>query len=66
LKQLRVGAGCLCCHPNASLVDLYAPLTMLVNLHKAHQTLDKAVGPDYGYKCASTDAARVAFLFERY
>ncbi|MDD2934540.1 MAG: hypothetical protein PHO76_11715 [Methylotenera sp.] len=53
-------------HTNASLADLYDPLTMPVNLLKAHQVLDKAVDAAYGYKGANTDAARVAFLFERY
>ena len=53
-------------HPNASLADLYDPLTMPANLLKAHQALDKAVDAAYGYKGAQTDAARVAFLFERY
>jgi hypothetical protein len=53
-------------HPQASLADLYDPLTMPANLLKAHQALDKAVDAAYGYKGASTDAARVAFLFERY
>ncbi|MEI8362679.1 MAG: DNA methyltransferase [Betaproteobacteria bacterium] len=53
-------------HANASLADLYDPLTMPANLLKAHQHLDKAVDAAYGYKGAATDAARVAFLFERY
>jgi hypothetical protein len=53
-------------HPQASLADLYDPLTMPANLLKAHQALDKAVDAAHGYKGASTDAARVAFLFERY
>lgn len=53
-------------HANASLADLYDPLTMPANLLKAHQALDKAVDAAYGYKGAATDAARVAFLFERY
>ena len=53
-------------HTNASLADLYDPLTMPANLLKAHQALDKAVDAAYGYKGAATDAARVAFLFERY
>ncbi len=52
--------------PNASLADLYDPLTMPANLLKAHQTLDKAVDAAYGYKGVNTDAARVAFLFEHY
>ena len=53
-------------HINASLADLYDPLTMPANLLKAHQALDEAVDAAYGYKGAVTDAARVAFLFERY
>ncbi len=53
-------------HPQASLADLYDPLTMPADLLKAHQALDKAVDAAYVYKGANTDAARVAFLFERY
>lgn len=53
-------------HPNASLADLYDPLTMPANLLKTHQALDKAVDAAYGYKGLNTDAARVAFLFELY
>jgi hypothetical protein len=53
-------------HPQASLADLYDPLTMPTNLLKAHQVLDKAVDAAYGYKGVNTDAARVAFLFGRY
>ncbi len=53
-------------YENASLADLYDPLTMPANLLKAHQVLDKAVDAAYAYKGANTDAARVAFLFERY
>ena len=53
-------------YPNASLADLYDPLTMPNNLLKAHNALDKTVDAAYGYKGAATDAVRVAFLFERY
>lgn len=53
-------------YPNATLADLYDPLTMPPALLRAHQALDKAVDAAYGYKGAATDAARVAFLFERY
>ncbi len=53
-------------HPGASLADLYDPLTMPPNLVKAHQKLDAAVDAAYGYKGATTDAARVAFLFGLY
>ncbi|MES2237625.1 MAG: DNA methyltransferase [Pseudomonadota bacterium] len=53
-------------HPNATLADLYDPLTMPPDLLHAHQTLDRAVDAAYAYKEAPTDAARVAFLFARY
>ena len=53
-------------HPGASLADLYDPLTMPPNLVRAHRKLDAAVDAAYGYKGATTDAARVAFLFARY
>jgi hypothetical protein len=61
--------------PDATLADLYDPLTMPPALVKAHAALDKAV--DAAYTAAeksagrkppklTTDAERVAFLFERY
>ncbi|MDD3381190.1 MAG: hypothetical protein PHD68_08270, partial [Rugosibacter sp.] len=53
-------------HPNATLADLYDPLSMPPDLLRAHQTLDRAVDAAYAYKDAPTDAARVAFLFARY
>jgi hypothetical protein len=53
-------------HPNASLADLYDPLTMPPNLVKAHQVLDAAVDAAYGKKGIKNDAERVAFLFEQY
>ncbi|MBV2234286.1 MAG: class I SAM-dependent DNA methyltransferase [Sterolibacterium sp.] len=52
--------------PATSLADLYDPLSMPAALLKAHQQLDRAVDAAYGYKGAASDAARVAFLFERY
>ncbi|MFZ2631677.1 MAG: DNA methyltransferase [Desulfosalsimonadaceae bacterium] len=52
--------------PDASLADLYDPLTMPPVLLKAHQKLDKAVDAAYGKKTFTTEAARVAFLFELY
>jgi hypothetical protein len=56
---------------------LYAANGMSADLVKAHNDLDKAVDAAYGYKPnrsanlslysrAADDAARVAFLFERY
>jgi hypothetical protein len=54
----------------ASLADLYDPLTMPPALLKAHQKLDAAVDAAYvpsgGKKAYSSDAERVAFLFELY
>ncbi len=61
--------------PNSTLADLYDPLTMPVELVKAHQRLDRAVDAAYiagelaaGRKAPKlgTDAERVAFLFELY
>jgi len=61
--------------PDATLADLYDPLTMPPALVKAHQALDRAVDAAYiaaekagGRKPPKlgTDAERVAFLFERY
>ncbi|NOQ34622.1 MAG: hypothetical protein GQ569_01845 [Methylococcaceae bacterium] len=39
---------------------------MPIELIKAHNALDKAVDAAYNYKGKKDDAARVAFLFERY
>ncbi|HEX4859425.1 MAG TPA: DNA methyltransferase, partial [Usitatibacteraceae bacterium] len=56
--------------PDASLADLYDPLTMPPALVKAHQALDRAVDAAYvpsgGKKSWASDAERVAFLFELY
>jgi len=52
--------------PDASLADLYDPLTMPPVLVKAHQKLDAAVDAAYGKKNFKNDAERVAFLFELY
>lgn len=57
-------------YPDASLADLYDPLTMPPTLLKAHQTLDRAVDAAYvpsgGKRSYASDAERVAFLFELY
>lgn len=53
-------------HPNASLADLYDPLTMPVQLVKAHDANNKAVDKAYGYTGKDDDASRVAFLFKKY
>ena len=52
--------------PQSSLADLYDPLTMPPALVKAHQQLDRAVDASYRKAAFSSDAQRVAFLFERY
>jgi hypothetical protein len=61
--------------PDATLSDLYDPLSMPPALVKAHQVLDRAVDAAYiaaekaeGRKPPklTSDAERVAFLFERY
>ncbi len=52
--------------PDASLADLYDPLTMPPALVRAHRKLDAAVDDAYGKKSFKNDAERVAFLFERY
>lgn len=61
--------------PDSTLADLYDPLAMPPVLVKAHQVLDRAVDAAYlaAEKAAgrrapklSSDAERVAFLFERY
>jgi len=53
-------------YPESSLADLYDPTAMPPELVKAHAALDKAVDAAYGYKGGKDDAARVAYLFERY
>ena len=54
----------------ATLADLYDPLSMPPALVKAHQALDRAVDAAYiptgGKKIWASDAERVAFLFELY
>ncbi|MBU1986698.1 MAG: hypothetical protein KJ846_05665, partial [Proteobacteria bacterium] len=55
--------------PDATLADLYDPLTMPPVLLKAHQALDRAVDSAYlapGSKAFRSEAERVAFLFVRY
>lgn len=53
-------------YPGKSLAWLYNPESMPDDLGKAHAQLDNAVDAAYGYKGGKDDAARVAFLFERY
>lgn len=51
---------------DASLADLYDPLTMPPELVKAHQVLDKAVDKCYRGAAFGSEAERLAFLFELY
>jgi hypothetical protein len=53
-------------HPGATLADLYDPCSMPANLRKAHTVLDRAVDKAYGAPKFSSEAKRVAYLFERY
>ena len=50
----------------ATLADLYDPLAMPPALVQAHRTLDRAVDRAYRPQPFTTEANRVAFLFERY
>ena len=53
-------------HPEATLADLYDPLTMPQDLRKAHHANDQAVDKAYGKQTFTTEAERVGFLFQRY
>lgn len=53
-------------YPDASLADLYDPLTMPAVLAKAHHALDRAVDKLYSSEPLATDAERVALLFRAY
>jgi len=53
-------------YPNATLADLYDPLTMPAELRSSHRKLDAAVDKLFGLNQNSTDTERVAHLFKRY
>lgn len=54
-------------YPDSSLADLYDPLTMPLELRKAHQRNDQAVMRAYGMPIKETDeAACVAWLMKLY
>jgi hypothetical protein len=53
-------------HPGATLADLYDPVAMPPDLVAAHAANDRAVDAAYGVRGFPTEAARLAFLFERY
>jgi len=52
--------------PDATLADLYDPLSMPPVLARAHHALDKAVDAAYGRRRFNSEAERVSFLFELY
>lgn len=53
-------------YPDATLADLYDPLTMPPELLRAHQQLDREVDTAYSRKKFNGDADRVSLLFERF
>ncbi|EKE21580.1 MAG: DNA methylase [uncultured bacterium] len=53
-------------YPTSSLADLYDPLTMPIDLVKAHQNLDRAADSAYGKKSFNSSAERMEFLFGLY
>lgn len=53
-------------YPDSSLADLYDPLTMPVELRKAHEANDKAVLKAYGLKPSASEQEIVQLLFEMY
>lgn len=50
----------------STLADLYDPRTMPPELSRAHSRLDRAVDLAYRSQAFTTEANRVAFLFNRY
>ena len=53
-------------HTDASMADLYDPLTMPPELLKAHHALDATVMKLYGYAKDTAEAEIVADLMGRY
>lgn len=53
-------------YPDSSLADLYDPLTMPIELRKAHQANDKAVIAAYGWDKDITEEEIVANLMQMY
>ena len=51
-------------HPEASLADLYDPLTMPIGLRKAHEKLDRAVDRCYRKNAFVDERRRFEHLFE--
>ena len=53
-------------YPDASLADLYDPLTMPPELRKAHKDNDSAVLTAYGFPASATESEIVSLLFSLY
>lgn len=53
-------------YPDSSLADLYDPLTMPIELRKAHEANDRAVLKAYGLKPSATEPEIVQHLFTMY
>lgn len=53
-------------HADSSLADLYDPLTMPRDLHRAHRALDREVDRSYRSKAFRSDADRMALLLDLY
>ena len=50
-------------YPEATLADLYDPLTMPPELRKAHKDNDNAVLSAYGFPATATEPETVSLLF---
>ena len=53
-------------YPQATLADLYDPITIPPDLLKAHLSLDRQVDKAYSRKSFSNEFERISFLFQRY
>lgn len=53
-------------YPESSLADLYDPLTMPIELRKAHEKNDRAVLKAYGLKPSAVESEIVQHLFKMY
>ena len=53
-------------YPNASYMTLYDPITMPMELRKAHEANDKAVMEAYGFKKGMSESEIVAELMKMY
>lgn len=53
-------------YPDSSLADLYDPLTMPIELRKAHEANDKVVLKAYGLKQSASESEIVQHLFTMY